>query len=442
MALLRPEIRPNSAAFSRWYVTCTALSRRALPRNFVTDHSRYGESKRLLQRALSVIPGGFHLSGRPLLPPGEAPLYMARGKGSHSWDVDGNEYIDFIGAFGPFLLGYANPIIDAAAWEQLQRGHLLPLNHPLHIEFAERLVARFPGAEMATFFKTGSEATTAALRIARAATKRRCVVRCGYHGWHDWCLPLERFVPAGLDAQVPEIDVRDPESLHKILQAHAGEVAAVIVAPEMILPTDAKVFHELIAETHRHGAVFVLDEVKTALRIKPGSFQEHVGIAPDITTLSKALGNGWPIAAVVGRREVMLHAAGLHLSATFHGDTAAMAAALAVLDFVDSHDVAEHVWRLGEQLIDGLNQLARRHAVPARAFGEPLPPMPFLKFEAERPESNDALARAFYADMLKQGILLHPRHLWFVSYAHTPEEIERTLHAADQAFAAAARALA
>lgn len=407
----------------------------------MSNNPRYRESKNLLERALRVIPGGHHLSGRPLLPPGEAPHYMTRGKGSHCWDVDGNEYIDYVCAFGPFLLGYAHPVIDAAAWEQLQRGHLLPLNHPMHIEFAERLVARFPGAEMATFFKTGSEATTAALRIARAATGRRRVVRCGYHGWHDWCLPLERFVPAGLDAQVPEIDVRDPESLSKILALHQGEVAAVIVAPEMILPTSAAVFRELMAETHRHGAVFVLDEVKTALRIKPGSFQEYVGIVPDLTTLSKALGNGWPIAAVVGKRDVMQHAAGMHLSATFHGDTAAMAAALAMLNFVDTHDVAEHVWNLGERLINGLNELAQRHGVPAVAFGEPLPPMPFLKFKAETPDLNSALVSTFYSEVLAQGILLHPRHLWFISYAHTAEEIDRTLHVADGAFAAAAKHL-
>ncbi|MFZ5896347.1 MAG: aspartate aminotransferase family protein [Myxococcota bacterium] len=403
-----------------------------------TNH-RYRESEKLLQRAVAVIPGGYHLSGRPLLGPEDAPLYFARGKGARCWDVDGHEYIDFIGAFGPFLLGYANPMVDAAAWEQLQRGNLLSLNHPLHVAFAERLVARFAGADMATFFKTGSEATTAALRIARVATGRRSVVRCGYHGWHDWCLPLEPFVPAGLDEQVAELDVRDPESLEKILASKPNQVAAVIIAPEMILPTNADVFRRLLDVTHQHGAVFVLDEVKTALRIKPGSFQEHVGIVPDLTTLSKALGNGWPIAAVVGKREVMQHAAGLHISATYHGDTAGMAAALATLAFVDSHDVAEHVWRLGQVLIDGLNAGAQRHGIPALAFGEPLPPMPFLKFQEPNPGLNAAFAKAFYREVFANGILLHPRHLWFVSYAHTLDDVARTLEVADAAFASAAR---
>lgn len=402
--------------------------------------SRYAQSSTLVQRAMKVIPGGHHLSGRPLLGYDDSPLYMTRGKGSRCWDVDGNEYIDYIGAYGPFLLGYANEVVDEAACAQLRKGSLLSLNHPLQVEFAERLVQRFEGAEMVAFFKTGSEATTGALRIARAATNRRKVVRCGYHGWHDWCLPVERFVPDGLADQVSELDLRDPESLSKLLQQSPNDVAAVIVAPEMILPTDAEVFRKLIATTHEFGAVFILDEVKTGLRIKPGCFQRHVGITPDMTTLSKALGNGWPIAAVVGNRAVMQSAAGLHLSATYHGDTAAMAAALATLDFVDKHAVADHVWNMGERLIDGLNALAVKHRIPAVAFGEPLPPMPFLKFTEPDAELNALLKSAFYREVLARGILLHPRHLWFVSYAHGPEDIEHTLAAADCAFRAAADA--
>ena len=395
---------------------------------------RYRASAEWAERARAVIPGGHHLSGRPLLPSEESPMYMTRGQGARCWDVDGHEYLDFIGAYGPFLLGYAHPVIDAAACAQVARGNLLSLNHPLHVEFAEQLVARFPGAEMAAFFKTGSEATTAALRIARAATGRRAVVRCGYHGWHDWCLPLERFVPTGLGEQVLEIDVSHPEALDTLLRNTASPVAAVIVAPEMILPTRASVFHEMMAATHAHGAVFILDEVKTALRIKPGSFQEHVGIRPDLTTLSKALGNGWPIAAVIGKREVMEAAAGLHLSATYLGETAAMAAAMATLDFVAAHPVAERVWALGQRLIDGLNAGAERHGVPAFAFGEPLPPMPFLGFTAQDPALNERLKTRFYREVLAQGVLLHPRHLWFVSYAHTVEDIDRTLAIADTAF--------
>jgi glutamate-1-semialdehyde 2,1-aminomutase len=401
---------------------------------------RYEKSQALFRRAQRLIPGGFHLSGRPLLDPERAPLYMERGRGSRIWDADGHEYIDFVMAYGPFLLGYAHPEVDRAAIEQISRGSLLSMNHPMHLRFVERLVARFPGAEMGAFFKTGSEATTAALRVARRLTGRRKVARCGYHGWHDWCLPLEDFVPAGLDAQVLEFRAANPATLDALFDAQPKQIAAVIVAPEMVLSPQRETFARLIETTHRHGAVFIMDEVKTAFRIAPGSMQQRLGVIADLTTVSKALGNGWPIAALVGKRDVMKAGAGMHYSATFHGDTAPMAAALAVLDILDRRDpvdIQSHVWRLGERLIAGLDEIARRHGVPAEAYGEPLPPMPFLRFTHPDPAVNDTVRSTFYAEVLARGVLLHPRHLWFISAAHSDEDVARALAAADEAMAAA-----
>jgi glutamate-1-semialdehyde aminotransferase len=398
---------------------------------------RYARSRALLQRAHGLFPGGHHLSGRPLVSPEDSPMYFERGKGCRIVDVDGHEYIDMFMAFGPYLLGYAHEEVDAAAVEQLRRGSVLSMNHPLHLEFLERLVARFPGAEMGQFFKTGSEATTAALRLARRATGRRKVARCGYHGWHDWCLPLEGYVPAGLDGEVLEFRAAAPETLRALLAAHPGEVAAVIVAPEMVHPPSAEVLRALADAARAAGAVFVLDEVKTALRTAPGSMQQRLGVVPDLTTVSKALGNGWPVAAVVGTRAVMRHGAGMHVSATFHGDTAAMAAAMAVLDVLDREDVAGRVERRGQRLLDGLNAAVSRHGVPAVAYGEPLPQMPFLRFEHPDPASNARLVASFYRDVLAGGVLLHPRHMWFVSDAHGDADIDRVIAVADAALARA-----
>ncbi len=399
---------------------------------------RYPRSRALYERAQALIPGGIHLSGRPLVDADTSPMYFDRARGCRIWDVDGHEYIDYLMAFGPYLLGYAHEEVDRAASEQGRSGRLLSMNHPLHVRFVESLVARFPGAEMGVFLRTGSEATTAALRIARRATGRRKAARCGYHGWHDWCLPGEDFVPAGLDAQVMEFRANEPASLEAILRG--GDVAAVILAPEMVLPHDPSIFHALHRLAKAHGAVFIMDEVKTALRIAPGSVSARVGLTPDLITVSKALGNGWPVAAVVGRREVMAHGAGMHYSATFHGDTAAMAAALATLEIVDRTRAADHVDAMGARLIDGLAQIALRHDVPAEAFGEPLPAMPFFRFTHESPDARARATRTFYREMLTRGVLLHPRHMWFVSLAHTDADITRTLEAADEAMALAARA--
>lgn len=401
--------------------------------------ARYARSREMFARARAVIPGGHHLSGRPLVDAETTPMYMERASGGRVWDVDGHEYIDLMMGFGPYLLGYAHLEVDRAAAAQARAGTVLSMNHPMHLRFIEALLPRFPGAEMGTFVRTGSEATTAALRIARRATGRRRVARAGYHGWHDWCLPRESYVPAGLDEQVAEFRASDPATLEAALAAHPSEFAAVIVAPEMVLPHAPGTFHALAAVAKKHGAVFIMDEVKTGLRVAPGSVSARVGLTPDVITLSKALGNGYAIGAVLGRRDVMEHAAGMHLSATFHGDTSAMAAALKVLELVARDAVADHVERLGDALIRGLNVIAGRHGVAARAFAEPVPAMPFLSFELADPARNDAARATFYREVIARGALLHPRHMWFVSGAHSEGDIARVLDAADAAMALAAR---
>jgi glutamate-1-semialdehyde 2,1-aminomutase len=360
-------------------------------------------------------------------------MYMARGAGSRVWDVDGNAYVDYVMAYGPFLLGYACEEVDAAAIAQIRRGTLLSMNHPMHVSFVAQLIAHVPRAEMAVFLKTGSEATTAAVRISRRFTGRRRVARAGYHGWHDWCLASEAFVPAHLEQQIVEYRADDPASLEACLAAHPGEFAAVLVAPEMIVPPSATTFARLVDLAHAHGALFIADEVKTALRIRPGSLQAYLGVFADLTTVSKALGNGWPIAAVTGPRAILACAAGMHLSATFHGDTAAMAAAIATLGILDREPVTDHVWALGSRLIDGLNEAAHAMDLPATAYGEPLPPMPFLRFEHPDASINAGLAERFYEAMFARGFLLHPRHMWFISYAHSVDDVDRTVEAAHHA---------
>jgi glutamate-1-semialdehyde 2,1-aminomutase len=395
----------------------------------------FKRSQSLYRAACELVPGGVHRGGTPLLDPERSPIYFERGRGCRIWDVDGNEYIDYILAYGAVLLGYAEAAVDDAAMAQVARGNLLTLNHPLHLRLIQAILQRFPAAEMAYLMKTGSEATTAALRIARCFTGRRKIVRCGFHGWHDWCFPQDDSVPAGLAEQV--LDLRDirPEGLSALLLRHSGEVAAVILAPEMVQPLTRGALQPMIDTAHEHGALFILDEVKTGFRMPGGSVQQYLAVQPDMTALSKALGNGWPVAAVIGRREVMQAGQGIHLSATFHGETAGMAAALMNLELIDREGVQDHVWRAGERLIDGLNMIVARHRLPARAYGEPLPPMPFLAFTHPDEAVNVALRTTFYSEMFKRGILLHPRHLWYTAYAHTAADIERTLAAADEAMA-------
>ncbi len=391
--------------------------------------ARYRRSHALSEKARALIPGGHHLSGRALVDFETTPAYFERGSGATLYDVDGHEYVDYLMAYGAQLLGYARTEVENAAHEQAKRGNLLSLNHPLHVELIETLLPLFPGAEMGTFFKTGSEATTAALRIARAKTGRRAVARAGYHGWHDWCLPREPFVPDGLDQQIPEFRPNDPASLQALFDINPQGIAAVILAPEMVQPFDPQIFHELARITRAHGALFIMDEVKTGLRIAPGSVCALIDLVPDLFTLSKALGNGWPIAATLGRRDVMEVAAGMHYSATFHGETTAMAAACQTMRIVQRDNVQGHVHALGQRLIDGLNALIADSPVSALAYAEPLPAMPFFKFTEPEATLNLELTRCFYREVLALGQLLHPRHLWFLSAAHTEADVEATLTA-------------
>lgn len=399
--------------------------------------SRYRGSSNLYQRARQVIPGGIHLSGRALVDCETTPMYFERGLGSRLWDVDGNEYVDYLMAFGTQLLGYAHPAVERAVHEQGQRGQLLSMNHRLHVEYIESLLPLFPGAEMGVFFKTGSEATTAALRIARRFTGRKRVARCGYHGWHDWCLPMEDFVPSGLEAQILEFSANDPNTLATVLDRYPNEVAATIVAPEMVLPHRAEVFHQLLTITRAHGALFIMDEVKTGMRIAPNSISERVGIVPDLLTVSKALANGWPIAVTLGPKSVLECAAGMHLSATYHGDTTAMAASRVTLEIIRDEGVQARIELLGLRLIDGLNAMAMELGASAVAYGEPLPAMPFFRFTYPGASTNAALTRHFYREVLGRGILLHPRHMWFISNAHSAADIDRTLEACRHALVAA-----
>lgn len=398
----------------------------------------YPRSSALARRARAVIPGGWHLSGRPLLPRGAAPHYFVEASGSSITDADGNVYTDFILAYGPPILGHARREVDEAAFAQARRGNLLSVNHALHVAFVERLLTLVPGAEMGMFFKTGSDATTAAVRIARRATGRKAIARCGYHGWHDWCLPEEDFAPEGMADQVRGYDALHPATLAALLAREPGRYAAVILAPEMIHPPSAEKILLLMALAREHGALFIMDEVKTGIRAPGWTMQACCGIRPDMTTLSKALGNGWPVGAVLGPRAVMEHAAGMHVSATYHGEVAAMAAALATLDLVERENVQQRIEALGTRLIDGLNAAAARNRIPALAHGEPIPAMPFLRFAHPEPGLNDRLREAVFEQALAQGLLLHPRHLWFICAAHDEAQIDRAIDVIDGAMHRAA----
>ncbi len=398
--------------------------------------NQYKKSEEIYEYAKSIIPGGVQASRKPLIP-GRFPIYAERGEGCYLYDVDGNRYIDYCPAWGPMILGWCYKPVDEAAISMIRKGVIFTQNHPLQNELAERLIQLIPSAEMCTFMKTGSDATSAALKIARCYTGREKVIRCGYHGWHDWATAEKDFfnpgVPKVLKQYVFSFDANHPEELERLFQQHPEEIAAVIIAPEgdpIPIAPDKKVFARLRDITQKNGAVFILDEVKTFPRVSLNGMQQWLGVTPDLSTVGKAIGNGHVISAVEGKKDIMMEAERAWISATFNGDTPPIAAALKTLEEMERLDVVDHLWSVGEMLMKGLNDSIKEFGLPAEVVGWPLPPMPFMRFTLEEEDRRKKMADSFCAEMAARGILLHPLHLWFISYAHKEKHITRTLEVA------------
>ncbi len=396
--------------------------------------SKYANSEQLFEEAQKIIPGGVTSARHPrkfIL--GKYPIFMNRGKGSHAWDVDGNEYIDWIVSFGPVILGHANPEVDALVRDDLQKGFCFTMCQPIQNELAKKLIQIIPCAEMAKFFTGGSDATSAAIRIARVFTGKDKVIRWGYHGWHDWCYGgagTDREsvgVPEGIKKDILTFAYNDLTSLEKVLKENKGKVASVIMQPYEVkegLPEEG--FLEGVRKlTHSEGAVLIYDEIRTGFRMAMGGAQEYFGIVPDLTAISKAMANGYPISAVVGKREIMQAAAKTRFSATFFVNSFPMVAALATINELEKRDGIRYMWALGKRLMQGLTEIMEEEGVEAQVVG--VPPLPMLRFTDKDEKMREGLKAAFFSETTQRGVLFHPNHHWFLSLAHTEQDINRTL---------------
>ncbi|HEX6871824.1 MAG TPA: aminotransferase class III-fold pyridoxal phosphate-dependent enzyme [Micromonosporaceae bacterium] len=359
------------------------------------------------------------------------PQYVSRADGAYVWDVDGNRYVDYNLGYGPVVLGHAHPAVNAAVSEQLALGTCAsPMWSPRQVELTE-LLTEVVHAEMAYLMRTGSDATAAAVRLARLHTGREMVARWGYNGWHDWCAPRPDGVPRSTLAQTVRFTYNDIDSLVQLFAEYPERIACVVMMPyELEEPRPG--FLEAVGETaHRHGALFILDEMRSGFRMSLGGAQEYYGIRPDLSTFSKAMANGYPISAVAGRRDVLMHLGSTHMSSTFYGNPAEMAAAITTIGILRDTDALARIWRMGELLVDGLRKLVAGYPVPAEVVG--LPISPFLRFdESAGPQAARARV-AFFRETLRRGVMFHPNHQWFLSAAHTVADVEFTLDACREA---------
>ncbi|WP_249680951.1 aminotransferase class III-fold pyridoxal phosphate-dependent enzyme [Roseococcus pinisoli] len=393
----------------------------------------------LRARAARVIPGGMwgHLDAKKL--PEGYPQFFARGEGGHVWDVDGRRYVDLMCSWGPIVLGHHDPAVDAAARKQAEMGDCLNGPGPVLVELAERLVDRIPAADWAMFQKNGTDATTACVTIARAATGRSTILmaRGSYHGAAPWCTP----VPAGTTeadrAHQLRFEYNDVASLEAAAAAVGDDLAAILVTGfrhdnivDQELPTP-EFAQAARAICDRKGAALIVDDVRAGFRLHAGGSWETVGVRPDLSAWSKAIANGHTLAAVTGRDSLRDAATRIFVTGSFWCSSVAMAAAIATLEELERRDVVGHIAALGQRLRDGLAERARGANVGLRQSG-PVS-MPLFLFDGD---TDFAIGRAFCQATLEEGAFLHPRHNMFLCAAHTEADIDAVLAASEAGFAA------
>jgi glutamate-1-semialdehyde 2,1-aminomutase/spore coat polysaccharide biosynthesis protein SpsF len=388
------------------------------------------QSQRMKKHAEKLIPSCSQTfsKGPTQFIQGVAPVFLQRGQGSHVWDIDGNEYIDYPMALGPIILGHNYPSVNEAVRKQMEQGITFSLPHPLEVEVAELLVDMIPCAEMVRFGKNGSDATSGAVRVARAYTGRDVIACCGYHGWQDWYIGTttrNKGVPQAVrDLTIP-FEYNKIETLERIFAEHHGQVAAVIMEPIGVVEPDPGFLEQVKEATHRHGALLISDEIVTGFRLALGGAQEYFNVIPDLACFGKAMANGWPISAVVGRREIMELFDEIFFSFTFGGEVLSLVASIATTHEMKSKNVIAHLWEQGRRLMDGYNVLAKEYGLSDNTRCIGLAPRTVITFKDQSGAESLMMKSLFQQECLKRGILFSGGQN--ICFSHSEGDIDHTL---------------
>jgi len=397
----------------------------------------------LFQQARALVPGGVLGIRRPYnFVEGEFPIFVESGKGGRITDADGNEYIDYLCAYGPVILGYREEEVDEAVIRQIRdNGFCFSLTQPFQNELAEIMAELIPCSEMTVFVKTGSDATTCAIRLARSFTGRTKVMRCGYHGWHDWCVEVKGGIPEKLYEDVHEFHYNDLDGLETLMKEHGDETAAIIITPfghplahKMEEPGPG--FLQGVRDlADKYGAVLIYDEVRTGFRISMGGAQEYYGVTPDLTALGKAMANGYSISAVTGKKDIMKEGEkNVFISSTFFPNSTSYVAALKTIEILKRENVLQDIWAKGEKLLAGIRTAISSYPdIHAELSG--IPPMFFITFKKDEEKLYKARRKEFYTQLIRRGVFLQPFHHGYICWRHTDEDIEMTAKAVEEALA-------
>ena len=398
----------------------------------------FTKSNALLKRAKVAIPAAASTYSKSYryFCEGAAPAFLDRGQGSHVWDVDGNEYIDYVLALGPVIIGYNDERINQAIIAQMKKGMSFSLTTELELLLAEKLIEIIPCAEMVKFVKNGSDATTAAVRLARAFTKKEKVLCCGYHGWQDWYVGTTQN-DLGVPKCVKELTIpfsyNNIEKLETIFSENKNSVAAVIMEPiSLELPTRG--YLARVKElTHLNGALLIFDEVVTGFRMGLGGAQDYFNVTPDMASFGKAMANGMAISALVGRRDVLeLIEKGAFVSTTFGGETLAIAAALKTIQILEKDDPFDKFTILGTQLMDGMKKIVKSLEINEYVEFVGMPYHFAVRFKETKKISSFDLFSVFQQEAIHWGVLMIGVHNFCLN--HSSNDVFVTLEAYKKAF--------
>lgn len=413
-----------------------------------------GKTQDLYTRAKLIIPGGTQLlSKRPeLFLPDLWPAYYDSAKGCEVWDLDGKKYVDMVSmGIGACILGFADEDVNDAVKEVIDKGNMTSLNAPQEVELAELLCGLHPWAGMVRYARTGGEAMAVAIRIARAHTRKDKVLFCGYHGWHDWYLSANLADNAALDGHllpglspsgVPRslkgltlpFNYNDTNGFMRLAAQHGDSACAVVLESQRNAPPQ-KEFVEAIGQvTKEKGIVFIVDEITSGWRLNVGGAHLLYGIEPDIAVFAKALSNGYPLSAIIGKSGVMESAQESFISSTYWTEKVGFAAAIATIHKMQRLNLSEHLVECGKQIQEGWKSLADKYAIPVVVSG--MYPLSHFQFQHAEP----LVLKTLYTQlMLEKGFLAST--IFYASYAHKEEHIRSYLNATDEVFAFIAQAV-
>ncbi|HEY9187436.1 MAG TPA: aminotransferase class III-fold pyridoxal phosphate-dependent enzyme [Ignavibacteria bacterium] len=395
---------------------------------FNNNYPDISESNKLYERAKGLIPAFTQTlaKGPGQYIDGIAPKYLLKGKGSHVWDVDGNEYIDFNMGIGPLSLGYAYEKVDKAIIEQLKEGITFSMMHPLEVEVAELLRQIIPNAESIRYSKTGCDVTSAAVRLARAYTGKKKILCCGYHGWHDWYISVtdrNKGIPYEIQNNTYTFNYNDIDS---VIESIDEDTAGIILEPVVFEEPKDNFLHKIDKICKENKIVLIFDEMWTGFRLALGGAQEYFGIVPDLACYSKAIANGMPISVITGKKEIMnLLEKDVFFFTTFGGEALSLAAAKATIEEIKDKNVPQYLQKLGNYLKENLNNLFNNLNLNfISCIGYPYRTM--ITFN--HPELNNLeLKSLLQQELFKRGILWSGYHT--LSFSHTKDDIEYTIKA-------------